>query len=184
MHFSPSLIETERLYIRLYQAQDALPLHQLVSKNEKSLEDYFPATVNCAKSVQATNEFIQTRIQEAQNGISFIAGVFEKNTNQLIGQMIVKDINWRVPKCEMGYFIDAEKRQNGFATEAFMAMTQFCFKKAGMIKLLLRIEGINLASVALAQKCGFTLSGILRNDFRASDGRIMDCEVWEKIKVE
>lgn len=174
-------IETPRLFIRAYEAADASALFRMVSNEHESLRHYFPLTVESNTSTMAAREFIKTRQREIKDGYSFFAGIFEKESGELIGQITLRDINWRVPKCELGYFIISEKRGSGIAPEALNAMSQFCFEKAGMVKLLLRIENINAASIAVARKCGYTLSGTLRNDFRSADGRLMDCEVWEKI---
>ena len=98
-----------------------------------------------------------------------------------MGQISVKEINWRVPKCELGYFIASASAGKGFATEAVTAITVYCFETLKMAKVMLRIENTNEPSLRVARACGYTLSGTLRNDFRSAGGRLMDCEVWEKI---
>lgn len=184
MQLPVSLIESSRLFIRAYTTDDAAALFRLISAEKESLKNYFPLTVESTTSLAATRTFIKTRIKETKEGKSTFYGIFEKKTGMLIGQIAVREINWRVPKCELGYFIISEKRGQGFAPEALDAIAAFCFEKAGMVKLLLRIENINLSSKRVAEKCGFSCSGTLRNDFRSSDGRLMDCEVWEKIAGE
>lgn len=181
MKFPSITIESPRLYIRAYELSDSAALFRMVAGNHESLRNYFPLTVESNGSSMASRGFIKSRQTEIREGKSFFAGIFEKETGQLIGQIAVRDINWRVPKCELGYFIISEKRGLGFAPEAVKAVTDFCMESAGMVKILLRIENINAASIQVAKKCGFSISGTLRNDFRSADGRLMDCEVWEKI---
>jgi RimJ/RimL family protein N-acetyltransferase len=181
MKFSPFRLETSRLLVRSYIAADAPALFRMVSADRESLSDYFPLTVENNSSEYASRNFIQSRELELREGKSAFAGIFEKETGALIGQIHVKDINWRVPKCEMGYFIASPKRGNGFAAEALEAVADFCIRKAGMMKVMLRIENINDLSKRVAAKSGFTFSGTLKNDFRSEDGRLMDCEVWERI---
>ncbi|HLG03389.1 MAG TPA: GNAT family N-acetyltransferase [Bacteroidia bacterium] len=174
-------LTTERLLIRSFVPDDAEQLYRMVTNEKESLRDYFPLTVENTYSLSATRKFVRWREEETKAGKSLFAGIFTADKAQLIGQLTVKDINWRVPKCELGYFIVASERGKGFAPEALVSATEFCFSKAGMVKLLLRIEQTNRASIQVAGKCGYTCSGTLRNDFRGADGRLMDCEIWEKI---
>ena len=181
MKLSAVSIATPRLRLRPYSLEDAPALFQLISEEKEALLDYFPLTVESNTSLMASRSFIRTRAAEIRDGRSYFCGIFENESGALIGQVTVKDINWRVPKCEVGYFIKNSFRGKGYAPEAVKAMCEFCFEKAGMVKVMLRIEDINVSSKKVAEKCGFTYSGLLRNDFRSVDGRLMDCEVWERI---
>jgi RimJ/RimL family protein N-acetyltransferase len=183
LKLSASLIETERLLIRTYESGDARALFEMVSADKESLKDYFPLTVEANASIAGSRRFIRERRREQKEGKSVFYGIFEKKTGRLTGQIAVRDINWRVPKCELGYFIVSGSRGKGFAPEALNGIAKFCFENAKMAKLLLRIENINEASKNVARKCGFSLSGTLRNDFRSASGRLMDCEVWERISA-
>ena len=174
-------IATSRLHLRPYTIDDAPALFRLISEEQDSLRDYFPLTVESNTTLMASRSFIRSRAAETRDGRSFFCGIFEKESGALIGQITVKDINWRVPKCELGYFIKSSLCGKGYASEAVTAICEFCFQKAGMVKLLLRIEDLNLASKKVAEKCGFSFRGTLQNDFRSVDGRLMDCEVWERI---
>lgn len=174
-------IESPRLLIRGYETSDAPALFRMISNEKETLRDYFPFTVESVVSALSAREFIRIRQKETREGKSFFAGIFEKESGRLIGQITIRDINWRVPKCELGYFIIGEKRGMGFASESVNTIAAFCFDKAGMMKILLRIENINTGSIGVARKCGFSISGTLRNDFRSADGRLMDCEIWEKL---
>lgn len=180
MKFPAVSFETERLLIRAYETGDAPALYRMIADNSDSLRDYFPLTVESNTSAAAARRFIKSRQKETAEGKSFFAGIFEKESGQLVGQLALRDINWRVPKCEAGYFIIAGKRGLGYAPEALQAACSFSFSQAGMVKIMLRIEDSNSASLRVAAKCGFTRSGTLRNDFRSADGRLMDCEVWER----
>lgn len=174
-------ITTPRLLLRAYTPDDAPALFRLISEEKETLHDYFPLTVESNTSLMATRSFIRSRAAETRDGKSFFCGIFDKATGALLGQITVKDINWRVPKAELGYFIRSSRRGKGLAPEAVTAIADFCFQKAGMVKLLLRIDDINIPSKKVAEKCGFSYRGTLQNDFRSIDGRLMDCEVWERI---
>ncbi|CAN5355443.1 GNAT family protein [soil metagenome] len=174
-------ITSFQLLIRTYKLSDAPSLFQVVAANKDILADYFPLSVEQNTSVMNTRKYILQRNKDRNEGKSLFAGIFLKDQNILIGQICIKDINWRVPKCDMGYFLDKKYFQKGLGSEALLLFSDYCFQKLEFAKITLRIEPKNIASKKLAQKCGFELLGISKNDFRSSDGRLMECELWEKV---
>lgn len=177
----PSLkITSARLFIRTYTLSDAKSLFQLVEANRETLSDYFPMTVEKNTSVMSKRQYILERNSERKLGKSLFAGIFTLD-NKHIGQICAKDINWRVPKCEMGYFIDKNSFGKGFGGEALLLFSNYCFEELKMAKITLRIEPKNYASKKLAHKCGFEMIGVSKNDFRSTTGRLMECEIWEKV---
>lgn len=44
---------------------------------------------------------------------SFNFGTHEKPSNRLIGHFFLEGIEWKVPKCELGYFIDGTEEGSG-----------------------------------------------------------------------
>ncbi len=182
MKISPFRLETSRLIIRPSRLGDASALFRLIRANREALADYFPMTVSSTASVMATRAYLLRRTGERKAGTNLFAGIFLRESGQLIGQLQLKDINWRVPKGDAGYFIDSAHAGNGLGSEAMQAFTKYCFENPGMVKVSLRIEPKNMASKRVAEKCGFVCIGVMKNDFRGADGRLMDCELWEKIK--
>ncbi|MBI3511958.1 MAG: GNAT family N-acetyltransferase [Bacteroidetes bacterium] len=179
----PLYLESSRLIIRPFKLSDASSLFHLVNSNKDLLEDYFPMTVEKNTSVNAKRIYIMERNHERNNGKALFAGIFLRDEKKLIGQMCAKDINHRVPKCEAGYFLDRNFHRKGLATEALNLFLNFCFSEMKMAKITLRIEPKNTSSKALAQKCGFTMIGVSKNDFRSANGRLMECELWELYEI-
>ena len=184
MKFPPLNTETPRLLLRNLKVSDASALFEIISLNKNSLKDYFPFTVQGNSSVMDARAFIRVRNREAKSGESFTAGIFLKENKQLLGLVSLKHINWRVPKCEMGYFIDKKQQGKGLCTEATNANCAYSFDVLKMAKISLRIEPVNIASKRIAEKCGFTFIGLAKNDFRSANDRLMDCEIWERISQE
>ncbi len=182
MKISSFRLETSRLVIRTFTLSDAPALFRLVQANREALADYFPMTVSSTSSVMATRAYLLKRSSERKSGASLFAGIFSRGNGQLIGQVQLKDINQRVPKGDAGYFIDGAHAGNGLGAEAMQAFSNYCFEKLGMEKISLRIEPKNAGSKRVAEKCGFVCIGVAKKDFRGNDGRLMDCEVWERIK--
>jgi RimJ/RimL family protein N-acetyltransferase len=174
-------IASPLLLLRPYKLSDASRLFSLIDSNKEMLQDYFPMSVENTTSVMATRKYILDRNSERKHGQSLFAGIFTADGKQLIGQICAKDMNWRVPKCEMGYFIDKNFLRKGIGSAALRLFSDHCFEKLSIAKITLRIEPQNIASKKLAKNCGFEMIGLAKNDFRSSTGRLMECELWEKI---
>ncbi|CAN5786114.1 GNAT family protein [soil metagenome] len=176
-------VENLFLQLRNYKLSDAASLFRLVDSNKEILRDYFPVSVENNSSVMSSCKYILERNSDRKNGKSLFAGIFTADGKTLIGQICAKGINWRVPKCEAGYFLDKNFHGKGFGEAALKLFSSYCFENLSMQKITLRIEPKNAASNKLALKCGFEMIGIAKNDFRSSDGRLMDCELWEKVST-
>lgn len=182
MKIVPVKLESPLLLIRNYSIKDAPALFELVKSNRDLLKDYFPMSAEQNTSVMNSRKYILQRHSDRKNGKSLFAGIFTPDGKTLIGQICAKDINFRVPKCEAGYYIDKNHQRKGLGKEALRLFTDHCFSKLGMVKITLRIEPENIASKKLAEKCGFEKIGVAKNDFRSSTGRLMDCELWEQVR--
>jgi ribosomal-protein-serine acetyltransferase len=176
--YSGLSIQTNRLKLRTYVHNDARALYEFVAHNRERMLDYLPMTVEQNSSVFASRRFIRERKNDYLNDKSCFLGIF-LHSGELIGQIAIREINYRVPKCEMGYVIDARHTGKGYAGEALDALCHWCFGELKVQKVSLRIEPVNTASRKVAAAAGFTFTALLRNDFRTADHRLMDAELWE-----
>jgi len=67
-----------------------------------------------------------------------------------------------------------ESTGRGFATEAARATTQLAFDEFHVTRVEMEIKVDNLASIRVAEKCGFTLEGRLRKREREKSGELVD----------
>lgn len=58
---------------------------------------------------------------------------------------------------EMAYFIDEEYQGNGYATEALIALFDWCVSVSDLSYLILTIDCANTVSCRVAEKAGFEL---------------------------
>ena len=124
--------------IELLQPEDGVAFFNLVDGNRARLEDFFAGTVSKTKTLQDTItycETIQKRIAE-QSYFPFM--ITDINTKKFVGLLDVKNIDWNVPKAELGSFIDANYESQGIVTKASGIMVDHLVKTYGFIKLLCR----------------------------------------------
>lgn len=167
-------LSTDRLILRPFRGDDYRGYFNLVAKNRQRLEKYFPLTVKSTQNIEATKRYIQERmyLSDKLEFISFI--ILLKGQPDIAGLVFLKNIDWNIPKSEIGFFIDKDLEGRGIITEAVKVVVKHSFEKLHINKLYMRAGEDNPGSSRIAEKCGFRLEGKLRNDFKAHNGQLLD----------
>jgi RimJ/RimL family protein N-acetyltransferase len=95
----------------------------------------------------ATGTYLQLAITLADTGL-------------LLGNAVVKDIEWAAGEGEVGYWLARDARGRGVATTAVDGLVGWCFDQLGYRRVLLRATAHNAPSRAVAERCGFRLVAI------------------------
>ena len=66
-------------------------------------------------------------------------------------------------RAEFGYVVAAWARRRGVGTRALRLYARWAFEKLGLVRLELLVQPDNAASLAFAEKAGFTREGLLRS---------------------
>lgn len=169
-------MQPERLEIRLISTDDLIPFYELIERNRQRLTMYFPKTLRHIRDVDSTKLFINNKINEATDKSGFWFLIISEKDKQLIGALVIKDLDHTVPKCELAYFIDGASEGNGFTSYATQWLVNFCFDELEMEKIILRINPTNEASKRVALKNGFVKEGYMKNEYRNGLGELTDVE--------
>ncbi|MGG1227706.1 GNAT family N-acetyltransferase [Bacillus halotolerans] len=102
---------------------------------------------------------------------SFRFLIFDKASNNFIGITSLQRIDWTIPKCEIGYWVNTKFGGNGYMTEAVKKLATFGLHHIKFRRIEIRCESTNLKSRAIPEKLGFVFEGTLRNDDLSADGR-------------
>ena len=167
-------MEFDSYLIRQVNIEDTDNFFSLVDRNRKRLEDFFSGTVAKNKDIAATKIFIPEVIARAANRSYYPFVVTERPTQKLVGYIDIKNIDWNIPKAELGYFIDEQYEGRGILTKALSKIIAYCFDNLQIIKLLVRTHAENTGSRKVVEKNGFTVEGIIRNDYKTTNGKIVD----------
>ena len=84
------------------------------------------------------------------------------NAGGFVGYAVTGPIDREGASAELGYAISPWARGRGHATEALRLLTDWAFAD-GIIRATLLIAVSNTASSRVAEKCGYTLEGVLRS---------------------
>lgn len=104
----------------------------------------------------------------------------EKESARLLGHVSVHAIKWSHHCCELAYWIRSDAAGRGYVSEAVRAAERFLFA-TGFHRIEIRCDTLNKPSAAVAQRCGYTLDGTLRQHMRRADGTYRDSLVYGKL---
>lgn len=172
-------IESNELIIRQYGLKDAPALFTLMKGNKEHLLHTFPQSLAATSSLIKTRKYILEKQGDRKAGVMLVCGIFKLPEEQLIGHILYSKFDWSVPKCEMGYLVDAAETGKGYATKAVQLFSNWAFDVLKTEKITMRIWPQNHASIAIAKKIGARELGLAKRDFRTTDGRLLDCLCFE-----
>jgi ribosomal-protein-serine acetyltransferase len=167
-------MEFDQYHIRQLRADDAEAYFKLIDANRKRLEDFFAGTVAVTKTLDDTKSYLTNIIAQAEQHNHFPFVVIENDTKTMVASIQVKNIDWNIPKAELGYYIDSGYEGQGIVTKATALIIQYCFEHLKMARLLIRTHPQNISSIQVAQKNGFQLEGTIRKDYKTTSGQLVD----------
>ena len=162
--------------LRLITAADAVPFYELIEKNRQRLMRYFPKTLKHIRDLDSTKLFIDLKVNEAAKKEGYWFLVISQKDDQMIGSLVIKDLDLTVPKCELAYFIDEDHEGKGITSKAIQWLVNYCFSELDMVKIFLRVNPANEASKRVALKNGFVKEGYMKKEYRNGFGELTDVE--------
>ena len=178
------LVKFDNYTIRIISKEDSLSYFQLIENHRWRLEDFVAGIVSKTNSRMDTDIFINEIIKKHNDRSYFPYVIIDTSNQQLVGYIDVKNIDRNIPKAEVGYFIDEKYAGKGVTRNAFNLVVNYFFNELGFVKLLLRIDPCNDHSRRLAEKCGFIVEVIIRKNYKATQGKIVDLMYYGKINDE
>ena len=167
--------------LRLIEEADYIKLFKLIDQNRDRLKSYFPNTIKAIESIDDAKIHLEENRDQQLSKEKYLFGLF--HFEELIGYINVKNIAWTIPKCELGYFIDASHQGKGLMSKYIGETLHFCFENLKMVKVYLRIASENVGSIRIAEKNGFEREGVLRKEFRIETGELIDVEYYGKLNL-
>ncbi len=90
-----------------------------------------------------------------------------------VGSIDIFDFDPVNKRAGLGIFINADKRNKGFASEAIKEITEYCFGKLALHQLYCNITEDNDASIRLFEKAGFVKCG-LKKEWVFNNGKYLN----------
>ncbi|MGY5859516.1 MAG: GNAT family protein [Candidatus Thorarchaeota archaeon] len=166
-------IETTRLIIRPYRTDDTMWYHKMSLRNKEHLAKYesdnpIMSVISESDAEKLINDFVSLWDEQKYRFL----GVFLKETEEFVAQIYLGKLNDQLPEFGIGYFVDIEHVGNGYVTEAVHALVKELFESAGVHRLQIESDDTNTRSLGVAERCGFTKEGHLRENKKNPDGTL------------
>ncbi|RZJ54720.1 MAG: N-acetyltransferase [Flavobacterium sp.] len=158
--------------------------YKLIDKNRNHIGKTFPVTLANCETLEKTQNFIVESLETEKNKKGFYFYARDLETNTLIGYLCVKTIDYRISKCEFGYFVDEDYQGKGITSRLVSDAINFCFNELELNKIFICTSEINIASQRVALKHNFKQEGILRDEFRNGDGELQNSVYFGLLKSE
>ena len=169
----PTRIETERLYLRCYQAGDGAWYYAVSQRNKAHLARYESGNAVMTINTEEEAERVVRGFAAAwAAGEAFFMGVFRQDTGAFVAQIYVGVANRDLPEFEIGFFADVEHQGQGYVTEAARGALSFVFEHLRAHRVRLRCDDTNVRSRRVAERCGMVQEGHIRENKRNADGSI------------
>ena len=167
--------------IRLINEDEGDKFFRIMDSNRKRLEDYFAGTVAKTRTIEDTRAYVTEMGERIRNKTYLPFVIVDNTTGEFTGLVDVKNIDWNVPKAELGCFFDGNHTGKGLAERALRSVLEHLESEYKFIKLFLRTHDGNTTARKLAGKCGFELEGRIRKDYKTTGGEVIDCLYYGRI---
>jgi RimJ/RimL family protein N-acetyltransferase len=177
----PSLVETDRLILRMPRGDDAQALNAAVCESLDVLCAFMPwaQTAPSLARSEADCRRMQARFLLREDLAMFM---FERGTDGSEGAFIggtgLHRIDWTVRRFEIGYWCRRSRQGRGYVTEAVVALTRMAFDVLGARRVEVRMDETNEPSARVARRAGFVCEGLLRSDALNPRGEPRDTLVY------
>ncbi len=130
-------------------------------------------------SVEEEREWLRKNSKKRKEGLEYnYAIIYEGEVVGACGIMIDQH---REHIGEIGYFLDRSYWGYGITTKAVKKLEKIAFEELGLLRLQILMEPENIASVKVAEKCGYSEEGLMKKAYLRDD-EYRDCLLYAKVR--
>ena len=180
----PERIDGERTVLMAPRAGLGAEMAVVVTQSLSHLRPWMPWAQDAPSAESA--ELVVRRMQAdfiARTDLSWqiYARRGDGSPGRLLGGTGLHRIDWTVRKFEIGYWIRPDAAGQGYVSEAVRLLAVLAFGPLDARRVEIRCDARNLRSRAVAERCGFALDGVLRNEALGVDGAPRDTCVYSRL---
>lgn len=173
------IYSSEQIKIYPLQERDALKLNKLLVSNTDRFIRYLPKTLSDNTTLELTHNYIKKKIEAVERNKEFIFVIKDKYGIEIIGLVILKNLDWEIKQGEFAYCIDKAFKGKGIVTEAMKALSTYSTEKLGLKTLQIISHKTNSSSVNVAVNSGYKWKKTLMNEFTPFNEMPLDMELYE-----
>lgn len=177
----PDTFDSERLTIRVPRAGDGARVNAAILETLAELRVWM-AWAKVAPSVEETEALCRRSRAKFIAREDIALHLYLKDTDTVVGGSGLHRMDWAVPRFEIGYWARKQFAGQGYITEAVRAITRFAFDTLSANRVEIKMDARNEKSWRVAERAGFPLEAVIRNDQIALDGFLRDTRIYAKIR--
>ena len=157
LHPQPRRLETERLFLRMYEPTELDALH--AQRDHESAVRWLyddPPTIEDSRERLARRIGL-TRFALTGDGIGFAVD----RGGEVVGDVSLSLASAEHRQGELGYIVHPDHQGRGYATEAAAAVLDLAFDVFGLHRVVGRVEPRNVASARVLERLGMRREGLL-----------------------
>lgn len=133
--------------------------------------------------LDAATDYIRTREREWASDERYTWVVADQTTGALLGEVDLKNIDPVDRTAELSCWTHPAHRGKGIITPAIQAVLRFAYGGLELHHISYQHAASNQVSRRVAEKCGFTLDGTLREAI-VIDDKAEDLLVWSRLSTD
>jgi len=177
----PMPIVTERLVIREPRVGEGAVVNAAVVETFAALHQWMPWAKELP-TVEDTEKFTRESVAKFTLRQDFTLRLWDRAQARFIGCIGLHPQGWAPRVFEIGYWIRTSEAGKGLMSEAAIALADYAFNTFKADRVFIRCDERNVASARVAEKAGFQLEGILRNDSLDTAGGLRSTRLYARIK--
>ena len=179
----PERFATDKLVLRAYRAGDGTALFAAINEDREDLSQWLPWVGN-HHSVDDAEAYVRDMAGKWITRESLTLGIFSSDEKSLYGGTGFHGFDWKVPSCEIGWFLRKSARGQGIGAEAVRLCCKLAFEHIGANRVWGTVNVLNERSWRLFERVGFTREAHLRGDCRDHHGNVRDTFAYSMLARE
>jgi len=154
------VLETKRLILRPVEQSDAEPYLQYLIRNKNFLEEWEPKREESDYVIEKIEKQINEENIRSQDKKSYLFLILKRKSQEIIGTIKISNIILGpFLSCYIGYKLSDAYINNGYMTEAVLAIKDYCFRNLGLHRIEANVMPRNVRSQKVLLKAGFVYEG-------------------------
>lgn len=141
--------------INLLHEGDAWKLCDFAVTNTERLKRYFPITLSENLNPTLSELYVQNKIKANVKNEIYVFTIKHSESRQLVGLVILKELDWSVRQGEFAYCVDYRYEGKGLISKAIDLLTNHALNDLGLDILQIISHKDNHGSIKVATNCGY-----------------------------
>lgn len=155
----------------------------LIYTNKSYIEKGFAGTVKRCQTKEGAKILFKEWALEEIKSKYFSFFIKSIQTTTIVGLVNIKNIDYSINKCEIGYFISEQVAGKGIVSKFTSDVVTYSFEELQMNKVFLRISPENIGSQKVAFNNGFKKEGVLREEYKGFEDKLEDVMYFGLLKT-